>query len=302
MRPMAIYPIQYLRAVAALMVVIHHAAIQMPWLGRYYKSSIGAHGVDLFFVISGFVMVLTTHGKSVTRIEFMRRRFVRVVPLYWALTLFMVLCAVAAPHLFRTTSIEPLHVIQSLLFIPHQSPSFPNQMWPVMVPGWTLNYEMFFYACFALAIGRFWWLVAGFVGLFVAGTIIDPSNAVARFYTNYLILEFVAGAILAKVWFAMGSPLPAWTKWRSRLWLALGDASYSIYLTHLFSLGALRVMWAKVAPESGLSATGFFIAALVASSIVGWLTYRMLELPLLNRMNTRKGVTEAPTAASVVRP
>lgn len=294
---MAIYPIQYLRAVAALMVVFHHSLIQMPWLAQYHQSSIGSYGVDLFFVISGFVMVVTTHGREVTRTEFMRRRIVRIVPLYWALTLFTVLCVAFAPGLFRTTSIEPWHVIQSLLFIPHLSPNFPKEMWPVMVPGWTLNYEMFFYACFALTLGRFWWMVAGFVGLFLFGFIFGPSNDLLAFFTRYLILEFVAGAVLARLWYARGSPLPAWARWKSRLWLTLGDASYSIYLTHLFSLGALRVVWGRLAPKSGLSAIGFFVAALVVSSVVGWVTYRLLEVPLLNRLNARKATRAAPQTA-----
>lgn len=297
---MAIYPIQYLRALAALMVVFHHSLIQMPWLARYCQSSIGSHGVDLFFVISGFVMVLTTHGKGVTRTEFMRRRIVRVVPLYWALTLFTVLCVLVAPGLFRTTSIEPWHVIQSLLFIPHLSPSFPNEFWPVMVPGWTLIYEMFFYACFALTLGRLWLLVAGFVGLFLIGLAIEPGNSVLGFFTRYLILEFVAGAILAKLWFAAGAPLPAWARWKSRLWLTLGDASYSIYLTHLFSLGALRVVWAKLAPESATSAIGFIVAALILCSLVGWVTYRRLEVPLLARLNARKA--KATPAGAIPAP
>jgi len=297
MRRVAIYPIQYLRAVAALMVVFHHSLIQMPWLARFHQSSIGSHGVDLFFVISGFVMVVTTHGREVTRAEFMRRRIVRVVPLYWALTLFTVLCVALAPGLFRTTSIELSHVIQSLLFIPHRSPSFPNEMWPVMVPGWTLIYEMFFYACFALALGRFWWLVAGFIGLFVFGLVVQPSNDLLAFFTRYLILEFVAGVVLARLWYALGSPLPAWARWKSRLWLTLGDASYSIYLTHLFSLGALRVVWGRFAPESGLSAVGFFVASLVVCSVVGWVTYRLLEVPLLNRLNARKATRAAPQTA-----
>jgi exopolysaccharide production protein ExoZ len=300
MRPMAIYPIQYLRAVAALMVVFHHSLIQLPWIGRYYQTSIGAHGVDLFFVISGFVMVLTTHGKEVTRAEFMRRRIVRVVPLYWALTLFTVLCVIVAPSLFRTTSIEPWHVVQSLLFIPHLSPSFPKEMWPVMVPGWTLIYEMFFYACFALTLGRFWVLAVGFVGLFLFGLAMEPGNTLLGFFSRYLILEFVAGAILAKLWFAAGSPLPAWAKWRSPLWLTLGDASYSIYLTHLFSLGVLRIVW-KRAPETEASAIGFFIVALILSSLIGYATYRLLELPLLARLNAKRAKASQPAALSARR-
>lgn len=294
-----LYPIQYLRALAALMVVFHHALLQLPWTARYCQSSIGAHGVDLFFVISGFVMVLTTHGRDITRMEFMRRRIVRVVPLYWALTLFTVLCVLVAPSLFRTTSIEPLHVVQSLLFYPHRSPSFPDQMWPVMVPGWTLIYEMFFYACFALTLGRYWWLVVGFVGLFLFGFVVEPTNDQLAFFTQYLILEFVAGVVLAHIWFAMGSPLPAWAKWKSPLWLALGDASYSIYLTHLYSLGALRVVWAKVAPETGLSAVCFFLSALVLSGFFGWVAYRLLEVPLLARLNARKA--KSTLVASPVR-
>lgn len=270
------------------MVVTHHAASQMPWLHEFFVAGYWVYGVDLFFVISGFVMVLTTHEKNLTRAEFMRRRIVRVVPLYWTLTLLMVIGVVVAPHLFRTTSAEPWHVVLSLLFIPHQSPSFPDTLWPVMVPGWTLNYEMFFYACFALTLGRLWWLVTAFVGLFLIGLLAQPQGGLAHFYTSYLILEFVAGALLARAWYAIGAPVPAWARWKSRLWLALGDASYSIYLTHLFTLGVLRVVWGRFAPENGASAIAFVLVSLATCSAVGWLTYRLLEVPLLNRLNAKK--------------
>ena len=55
----------------------------MPGLAAYFPLRFGISGVDVFFVISGFVMMMTTAGKSITPMDFITRRFIRVVPLYW---------------------------------------------------------------------------------------------------------------------------------------------------------------------------------------------------------------------------
>src|ERR1019366_2869669 len=143
-----IHPIQYLRGIAALMVVWHHGVGQLATLETYFPFRFGTSGVDLFFVISGFIMVVTTAGRDVTPTEFIARRFVRVVPLYWVLTLALAATALVAPSLFRSVTLTAVSLIQSLLFIPHFSPSHAGMIWPVLVPGWTLNYEMFFYVVF----------------------------------------------------------------------------------------------------------------------------------------------------------
>ena len=77
-----------MRAIAALLVVFHHAA----WKGEQYSTnplawfSIGSIGVDLFFIISGFIMCHTVNNKKVLFSSFIKARFIRIVPLYWVLT------------------------------------------------------------------------------------------------------------------------------------------------------------------------------------------------------------------------
>src|SRR5229473_1548571 len=147
---LVIRPIQYLRAIAALMVVWHHSLIQVPGVAQFIAlPEFGPSGVDIFFVISGFIMLVITAGKEVTPAEFIRQRVIRVVPLYWLTTLLMLGCAVVVPTAFKTLQFSPAAVAKSLLFVPYDSLSFPGHAWPVLVPGWTLNYEMFFYGLFA---------------------------------------------------------------------------------------------------------------------------------------------------------
>lgn len=276
-------PIQYLRGVAALMVVWHHAAGMVPWMADLFRPRWGALGVDVFFVLSGFIMVVATHRRPVTPWTFMRQRIVRVVPLYWLLTLVLVAAALALPGQFRSVVVDPAHVLKSLLFIPHDAPGAPGELAPVLVPGWTLNYEMFFYACFALTLGRLRWLVVLFAGLATIGWLLQPATAAARFYTSALLLEFVAGALLARAWIAAGAPVPAWARWRSRVGLALGDASYSVYLTHLFVLGALRAAWNPL-PHTVPVAVAYVVTGVVLSVLVGWVVYRRVERPLLQTL------------------
>ena len=112
----------------------------------------GQAGVDIFFVISGFIMWVTTHDRPTTPLRFMTNRIVRIVPLYWLITLAVAAMAFAVPSLFRGVVLTPEHVIKSLLFIPHYYPGMPTRVWPLLLPGWTLNYEMVFYLVFAIAL------------------------------------------------------------------------------------------------------------------------------------------------------
>src|SRR4029077_17035692 len=100
---LVIRPVQYLRGIAAMMVVWHHALGQIA-LSRLLTElpPFGGYGVDLFFVISGFIMVVTTWDKPIGPLEFMRHRIRRIVPLYWLVTLLMVLAAIAAPFMFKS--------------------------------------------------------------------------------------------------------------------------------------------------------------------------------------------------------
>src|ERR1700712_2912253 len=98
--------LQYLRAIAALMVVYFHAVLQVAKLDPQYDTQMhlfGETGVDIFFILSGFVMWLTTSGREISPTDFYKRRIKRIVPLYWLATLFSAAVAVVAPSILEST-------------------------------------------------------------------------------------------------------------------------------------------------------------------------------------------------------
>ncbi|WP_313528451.1 acyltransferase [Shinella sp.] len=192
-----LYGVQYLRAFAALAVVFFHAAERTG-----YAFTIGAAGVDVFFVISGFIMWVIVERRPVSPGRFLLDRIRRIVPVYWLATGVMVAGALAGlfPNLVLTTG----HVAASLFFVPIRSPS-SGEIWPVLVQGWTLNYEMFFYlvfaACLALPLRLRLWSMAGIFGLLVAlGLVVESDASLFLAYTRPIILEFVAGMLIARLW------------------------------------------------------------------------------------------------------
>ena len=163
----------------------------------------GGVGVDLFFVISGFIMTHVTRDGAMTAPVFMAHRGARIVPIYWIMTLLVFVSAALAPSLFRYTDAEPSLLVKSLLFIPYVKAS--GLMEPVLFVGWTLNYEMVFYGLFAIGL-----LVparaAGLLGvigvlliLAAAGTLAPAQPAPLAFYTDPIILEFGLGILVGLV-------------------------------------------------------------------------------------------------------
>ncbi|PLP60171.1 acyltransferase [Mesorhizobium loti] len=198
-----LYGIQYLRAVAALGVVVFHAAERT---GGHFV--IGAAGVDVFFVVSGFIMWLLAETRQPSPGAFLRERIERIVPLYWIATAVMVAGGLAG--LFPKMKLTAFHVFGSFGFIPHVSPS-DGGTWPVLVQGWTLNYEMFFYALFAAVLflptaKRFVALGLVFGVLICLGMVLRPDGAVPRTYTSPLMAEFLIGAAIGKLWLAHRMP------------------------------------------------------------------------------------------------
>jgi exopolysaccharide production protein ExoZ len=152
--PIALNPtlnsIQYLRAVAAVMVPYHHARARLPGIYEVLPNPLGGAGVDLFFVISGFIMVITTAGRGSRPGDFMLRRIARIVPSYWFYTTALALFIVAMPGVLNLSVTLP-HYLESIFFVPHVSRdnqlSFctgERSLQPLLQPGWTLNFEMFF--------------------------------------------------------------------------------------------------------------------------------------------------------------
>jgi len=323
--------VQYLRGVAALAVVACHLELQlnrMDFDGAWPRALAG--GVDLFFVISGFIMWTTTTDKPISAGEFLRRRLIRVVPLYWAVTTILLLVLLIAPSLLQSARFDALHVIASYLFIPYPSPA-DGLINPLLVPGWTLNYEMFFYVLFALCLflqgrGRLVAISVVIGGLVLAGAIARPGNSMLLFWTRPILLEFLFGIAVAII--SRKFAAPKWVAWMlivggaglmavylldnpgpnrfvllgipaafvllGAVWLdragavkshagfkLLGDASYSIYLSHGIVLSAASQIWRRVPiPEGPLSWTSFCALALLASVLVGVCLYYGVELRL----------------------
>ncbi|SEK57823.1 Peptidoglycan/LPS O-acetylase OafA/YrhL, contains acyltransferase and SGNH-hydrolase domains [Bosea lupini] len=202
--------IQVLRGVAALLVVIGHAIHETQAMG----SALGrapldgsllrwSTGVDIFFVISGFIMVYSStqlFERPGGWRSFLWRRFVRIVPLYWLLTTLLLLGALVAPRLLNVPIDDWRHVLASYLFIP--SLRAPGEIRPVMALGWTLNLEMFFYVLFActlalpmrLAVPVLTAILAVLAGV---GLAFEPTQVQLAFWTQSIILEFAFGCLLA---------------------------------------------------------------------------------------------------------
>ncbi len=194
--------IQYLRGIAALVVVLAHVASMQhslaPDLPVFLPEFNGFWGVDIFFVISGFVIVYITHkmaaGGRVAAL-FMLKRAVRIVPAYWCFTLFIYFADTRHWFSDQANLTNMAMLLKSLFFV---KPGFP-----LLFVGWTLTLEMFFYAIFSLVLWR-WnagarvWLVVGFFVLLAAMPLwIGVENRYAKFYTQAVLLEFAAGMLIA---------------------------------------------------------------------------------------------------------
>lgn len=189
--------IQYLRALAAVAVVCFHAAAK-----EKTNFLIGEAGVDVFFVISGFLMVAITTDTT-SSWKFVRDRIMRIVPIYWIATTVMLSGVIFG--LFPNARLDLWHVIASYLFLPATSPA-TGDIWPLLVPGWTLNYEMAFYALFAIALfipnerNRVAVLISLLIVIAFAGLAFSPDVVAAQFYSNQIVLEFAAGSWLGLLW------------------------------------------------------------------------------------------------------
>ena len=207
--------VQALRGIAALMVVVSHASLYLigtswqPFAERYLQP--GGQGVDLFFLVSGFIMVYTTtrsDGSMRYAADFLAKRFARIWPVYAAMSLInLALQAVWAPHLSSLGD-----VAKSLLFLPVTTNNPPQFDLPIPV-GWTLNFEFYFYLVFGLSLlaGRFRW--AAFFGWMIATLVLLPlvlTGAVSMYAdhdyaigigyidqnVNPVIWDFVAGTAI----------------------------------------------------------------------------------------------------------
>jgi exopolysaccharide production protein ExoZ len=315
--------VQYLRGIAVILVVLHHLC--------FNNTQLGPFGVKIFFVISGFVMWHTTVGADISVMSFWHRRLVRIVPLYWISLSILVAIALSAPQALKTTVITPENVVKSFLFIPHYH-TVQKFIAPILIPGWSLNYEMFFYFIFgitllvesrafrAVTIGGILWT------LVLLGLSLNLEGATAATYTSPDLLLFFDGIILAIIFrsynvgsVVLGSILicvgvlsirvsgdfglfdnfiglspalivagilalePALRRAPNLLLHMIGNASYSIYLSHLFFLRLSELGWRHfVAFGSGEVLEATYVAFAFVFAVAGGIAvHYFIERPIL---------------------
>ena len=175
--------IQTLRGIAALFVVLEHV--------RFLNC--GAFGVDIFFVISGFMIMFSTHKSTEA---FLRKRLIRILPLYYLFTIGTFTLLLLFPTMFEQTKANPVFLFKSLLFIPFDIGNGVLQ--PIVRIGWTVNCEMFFYVLFLIALHishKYRGLICSvMLSLIVLLAQLLPVKwAPLTFYGNPVMLEFALG-------------------------------------------------------------------------------------------------------------
>jgi exopolysaccharide production protein ExoZ len=199
--------IQILRFIAAVAVIAFHVLGVAPDGFKVAESPIsfmlsyGGRGVDLFFVISGFIIFYATHGTALTPAEFLRRRVERIVPLYFFVIFAVTVLALTLPATFGAPDwYTPRHILKSLAFV-----AFTDGEVPVVYLGWSLEYEMYFYLATALlmAATRDAWrnIALIFSALAIIGRIpgVEPALGNYAFFVDPMVLEFVLGVIVGSV-------------------------------------------------------------------------------------------------------
>lgn len=348
------------RAYAALLVVFAHSVIYVNTLPRfegaislYYLKNFGAFGVDLFFVLSGFIICYANNKSKKSAADFLVLRLIRIFPIY-----LVVLVSALVVELAKTRgggvrwSVE--EIIASLLLIPLIGKD--GHMRNIVGVAWTLSYEIIFYAAFATgiyALRRRPQIAAAAILLLVpvCASLAGPD---ASFLKNSIIYEFLLGMLVFWVvenfYDLMGLLRPyiisgcliymvslcLYFDWRcfedkqaagrfiilglpaagfliaslcrreaasASILSAIGEASYSLYLTHfvisiplvgqLFKLADRYIFSEHFIRQEFWWVAGFLVFFCVVTSIgISLLFYRWIEFPLtawLNRIYLCRG-------------
>jgi peptidoglycan/LPS O-acetylase OafA/YrhL len=314
-----ILEIQILRAVAALAVVVMHVGVELRYWGKatIAWTDVGNAGVDLFFVISGFIMVFIAWDRFGSRdapLDFFVRRLIRIVPLYWLVTTGYVLA----------NAYPASRIVTSYLFVPDFSAN--AALLPVVLQGWTLNFEMFFYLVLAVAL-----LLPRLAALACVSALLAALVLLnVPYYGHSLILEFVLGlwigwafqraltlplavrfvaiatglaAIAATMVFSVPDRLlgygipaalivagatlgaPIGNGRVARALVLLGDASYALYLTHPLMTRLFASIVRHVTGLESIAAQAlYFVIAVVAAIALALLVHIAIERPITNTL------------------
>mgnify|MGYP001807812520 CR=1 FL=1 len=249
--------LQFLRLVAAVMVLVSHLQHQVKdrkfLLSADYvpfEPVFWAGGVDIFFVISGFIMYHLSRdefGRPGASALFVQRRLVRIVPPYWLCTIAMLVALVVFRDHIKHSDPSLLQIVGSFTFIPFADPY--GTYYPILILGWTLNFEMLFYVVFAIGLlmprragVAFIILVISVIGL--APYFVRIKQAPFGFWCNPIVFEFLFGMALAHIR-SQGVRVHALTGWGIALFgFALMVIAKMSGLVHF--IGPWRPIWMGV--------------------------------------------------------
>ena len=333
--------IQALRGIAVITVVLLHLKL----VERKYSPTnfllpdwldFGIFGVDLFFVISGFVMVTVTHGKFQSlknSLLFLYHRFSRIYPLYWIYTTIALIVFIIQPSWVNSSQGNQVNVLSSYLLL-------PDNHLPLVQVGWTLIHEIYFYLVFFVIMISLSQTYLPIALLFWGGLIAIFSHPTANPYYNIifhpLTIEFISGCLIAVYfnkfstlklkgnyllvisWLSIVAAVFSFVFFRNQTghtpenWyrvlcygipsiiiifcvvnaerngalipqplIQTGNASYSIYLSHLFTINLIGKIW-SIFPNSSIIDNLFLIPiTFIITIVVGFISYWYVETPLL---------------------
>jgi len=342
-----IYSLQGLRGVAVLGVVLFHMTavehkysggdILLPPMLDFFQL-----GVDLFFIISGFVMVIVSRGRFQKVAEskrFLFNRVSRIYPTYWLYYFLTLAVVLVQPGMVNSTH-GSSNLLMSFLLLPN------DNVLLVMV-AWSLLFELWFYLVFTglMLFRERWlpWFLAGWALILVMFNNVQDwqdYNAALRIMLHPYALEFIIGVSLALLFYSRHSArlsvpmisialvvalvpgigligyyrlfddqgmlrmfsvgivfgtlilgfalLERRRRFRMPSFLvAVGDMSYTVYLSHLLVLGVIGRFWQLFGgwPTSLLDNVLFCALMMTAVVCYGWVGYRCFEKPILDRSN-----------------
>lgn len=334
--------IQALRGIAVMLVVFFHLVVIEAKYGHGTLLlpaffNVGAAGVDIFFVISGFIMatIIRNQFQDFNNIaNFAFHRVTRIYPLYWFFSFLVLIVFLVHPEWVNQSEKHQINILRSFLLLPQAE-------LPLLAVGWTLIYEIYFYCVIALMLflPERWFLKCIFLWLLSISLIhyfFDPTSPILAVATNPLVSEFAMGCLIARAlhsfkrfynfiilglgfvllfglfdvyqhlnFVAANEMANDWTRVLifgvpsmfivygavamelkqlkfPAILVKLGDASYSIYLSHVLVLSALGRIWQKF-PFDNLIWHMFALVALVVAVIsFGLISHQYLEKPMIS--------------------
>jgi len=309
--------IQVLRGLAILLVIFYHVTAMTPMLKAEYYFEIGRIGVDIFFIISGYIMSLILERHEPAR-KFMLKRIIRIMPLFLIVT-FLAVIANYLPRLINNDAFVIESLVKSVFLIPHFSIANPEKVFPIFIPGWTITYEMWFYVSIGLILlftrsVNHLLIVFLLLVVFTISCLVPSASAINQFLSNSVYLCFalgivfrlfekkkidlgktilIIGIVFSIALFLEGSDsrlitlgFPSFIIFVAGFYLIgerfsviafVGKISFSLYLTHVFTINVVEKFFAKLFGHLPYYNEVLIFSAVSLSLLIAYFTYELFE-------------------------